>query len=633
MLRSTGTPPDLWKYGISGDLPIVLVTIADAGEVGLAQDLVRAQEYLRARGFKFDLVVLNEIPTSYRQDVQDDLQRIAEAGPVSCVARSPRRPLPSPGGRDDRRRSRAAARGRARGVRRSSRRPRGAVASALLPPAIPARIKARPGVPKRSDAAPVPDQPLVFVNGFGGFTRDGREFHVSTRPPAPWSNVIANERFGFVATESSLGNTWSENSYQNRLTPWNNDPVVDPPGEVIYLRDEASGEFWTATASPAPGAVSHLARFGQGYVVYEHRHRGLHVELTAFVAATEPVKVMRLRMRNMTAVRPRVERLLLRGLVSRRQPYALGRPHRHVHRHGVWRAVRAQPLPRGIRLAHRLHRRHRSHAHVDRRSLELHRPERNTGRSTRDGIRRSCPVAWVPHSIRAVPFKRGSPLPLRATVEVTFLLGEGTDESAARALVERVSTAGCGGCGASQRHRRGGTIVLCVGRGGNTGHGARHADQPVAAVSDAQLPLPRAVGVLSVRRRVRVSRSAAGRAGAVCISIRHLRATPHSARGRTAVSRGGCSALVARAGRRRRPHAHPGRPAVARVRRARIRARDGRLGHLRRRRRRSSRSERRDRMSTACTRRPGACRSSYPSTTTARARSRGRWTRARTGCR
>jgi cyclic beta-1,2-glucan synthetase len=110
--------------------------------------------------------------------------------------------------------------------------------------------------------------------------------------------VVANERFGFVATESSLGNTWSENSYQNRLTPWNNDPVVDPPGEVIYLRDDQSGEFWTATPSPARGAVVHLSRFGQGYAAYEHRHRGLHVELTAFVPVNESVKLMRLRIRN-----------------------------------------------------------------------------------------------------------------------------------------------------------------------------------------------------------------------------------------------------------------------------------------------------------------------------------------------
>ena len=93
----------------------------------------------------------------------------------------------------------------------------------------------------------------MFFNGFGGFTKDGSEFHVSARPPTPWSNVIANERFGFVATESGLGTTWSENSYHNRLTPWSNDPIVDPPSEVVYLRDDTSGEFWTATPSPRPG--------------------------------------------------------------------------------------------------------------------------------------------------------------------------------------------------------------------------------------------------------------------------------------------------------------------------------------------------------------------------------------------
>ncbi len=141
---------------------------------------------------------------------------------------------------------------------------------------------------------------LVFVNGFGGFTADGREFHVSARPPAPWSNVIANERFGFIATDSGFGATWSENSYHNRLTPWSNDPIVDPPSEVVYLRDDKSGEFWTATPAPAPGAVRHVAKFGQGYATYTHRHRGLDVDLTAFVPENDPVKILRLRIRNGT---------------------------------------------------------------------------------------------------------------------------------------------------------------------------------------------------------------------------------------------------------------------------------------------------------------------------------------------
>ena len=147
---------------------------------------------------------------------------------------------------------------------------------------------------------------LTFFNGFGGFTEDGREYHVSARPPAPWSNVVANERFGFIATESTLGNTWSENSYQNRLTPWNNDPIVDPPGEVIYLRDDSSGEFWSATPSPAGRGVAYNARFGQGYVAYEHRHRRLSVELTGFVPVADPVKVLRLRIRESWHVDPHV---------------------------------------------------------------------------------------------------------------------------------------------------------------------------------------------------------------------------------------------------------------------------------------------------------------------------------------
>src|SRR5688500_2974469 len=219
VVRNTGTPPDLWKYGISGDLPIVLVSIADAAEVGLAQELVRAQEYLRARGFKFDLVVLNEIPTSYRQDVQDDLQRIADSGPSHVW-------LDRPGGLFLRRAdgmteedlvllravSRAVLEGSRAGLDVQLRRP-------LLPTVPPTLIKAKPMVPASSDASGAKITALTFFNGFGGFTKDGREFHVTARPPAPWSNVVANERFGFVATESGLGNTWSENSYQNRLTP------------------------------------------------------------------------------------------------------------------------------------------------------------------------------------------------------------------------------------------------------------------------------------------------------------------------------------------------------------------------------------------------------------------------------
>jgi cyclic beta-1,2-glucan synthetase len=297
IVRNLGTPPDLWKYGISGDLPIVLVTIGDNDEVGLARELVHGQEYLRGRGFTFDLVILNEIPTSYRQDVQEELQRIADSGPSHLW-------LDRPGGlflrrsdsiaEQDRVLLRAVARAIFDGVHGSLevqlRRP---LLPPLPPPELPRQLKAT----AREPILP-PEPRLVFFNGFGGFRPDGREYQIVARPPAPWSNVVANATFGFIATDAGLGNTWSQNSYQNRLTPWNNDPVSDPAAEALYLRDDATGEFWSATPLPAGHGIGYSVRFGQGYVVYEHQHSRLSAELTAFVPSDDPVKVLRLRLRN-----------------------------------------------------------------------------------------------------------------------------------------------------------------------------------------------------------------------------------------------------------------------------------------------------------------------------------------------
>jgi cyclic beta-1,2-glucan synthetase len=305
IVRSTGSPPDLWKFGISGDLPIVLVTVAEAREVALAQELVRAQEYLRAKCFRFDLVIVNEIPTSYRDDVQDELQRMADSGPSHVW-------IDRPGGlflrRADRmsEQERVLLRAVARAILEGSRggldiqlrRP-------LLPPVPPpllTRQKPKSDAPRtvtfRRDRPGSRTDSLVFFNGTGGFTPDGREYHIKALPPAPWSNVVANPLFGFVATESGLGYTWSENSYQNRLTPWSNDPVRDPQVEAIFLRDEETGEFWTATALPCGRDIHYDVRFGQGYVIYEHSHNGLDVELTAFVPISDPIKILRLRIRN-----------------------------------------------------------------------------------------------------------------------------------------------------------------------------------------------------------------------------------------------------------------------------------------------------------------------------------------------
>ena len=135
---------------------------------------------------------------------------------------------------------------------------------------------------------------MQFDNGIGGFSRDGREYILPARrgpevnPPAPWVNVVANPGFGCLVSDSGLGYTWCGNCQLNRLTPWSNDPVSDPPSAAVFLRDEQTGEFWSPT--PRAGDYPTEVRHGQGYTRFRQRRAGLEQELEVFVARDDPVE-------------------------------------------------------------------------------------------------------------------------------------------------------------------------------------------------------------------------------------------------------------------------------------------------------------------------------------------------------
>ena len=172
----------------------------------------------------------------------------------------------------------------------------------LLPPRAPCRFRPAPGV----DAAAPNAEPLRFFNGHGGFNPAGDEYVIRldrspedlARPPLPWVNVVASETTGFVASEAGLGFTWNRNSRLNRLTPWFNDPVSDPVGEALYLRDDDGGVFWSPTPAPTPGSGSYETRHGFGFSSWRHTSRSLEQQVTAFVARDAPVKIVRLRVTN-----------------------------------------------------------------------------------------------------------------------------------------------------------------------------------------------------------------------------------------------------------------------------------------------------------------------------------------------
>ena len=125
-------------------------------------------------------------------------------------------------------------------------------------------------------------------------------------PPAPWVNVVAHERGGFIVSERGAGCTWAENSYFFRLTPWHNDPVSDPISDVLYLQDEASGDTWSATPAPLGHDTEYTVRHRAGASVFEAERNGIATRLTLGMADDEPVRLSVLRVTNRDAVERRI---------------------------------------------------------------------------------------------------------------------------------------------------------------------------------------------------------------------------------------------------------------------------------------------------------------------------------------
>ena len=278
-------PPGLWGQGISGDLPIVLARTATAAATSaganaghaIVEELLRAQEYWRLKGLTVDLVILNDEPEGGDLQLHESLQSLiekAKAQPQDSAAFARgnivllrAHALPAA--------TLVLLQTAARAifdVRRGALRDQ-----ALWPSESAPRRRRRRETPEavsRLDAertAPT----LDFFNGLGGFSADGREYVVTLGDghwtPAPWVNVIANPNFGFLASADGTASTWSQNAQQNQITPWCNDPVSNTPAEVIYVRDERSGDLWSATALPIRQAsFNYVVRHGFGYTKTEH---------------------------------------------------------------------------------------------------------------------------------------------------------------------------------------------------------------------------------------------------------------------------------------------------------------------------------------------------------------------------
>lgn len=312
LVRNRKTQQGLWPYGISGDQPLVVFRVTDTEHLRAVRAVLRAYKFWKQKGLKFELVILNDHPPSYADELQEAL--LASIEQASGVLEEGQ-PTDLFLLRTDR-------------VSREDLSLIESVALLYIDKKLPDLLRSgEPGFcrswhseddrtaysPVRPAPSPVSEkvagkEPLKFFNGYGGFAMEGREYRIRVQrspetgrhrfPPAPWSNVVANPGFGFLVTERGAGYTWSENSRENKLTGWSNEPVTDPHTEAFYLRDDRERLFWSPTPGPAAGDGDYEISHGFGYSRFGHRSMELDQELTQFVCVADSVKISTLKIVN-----------------------------------------------------------------------------------------------------------------------------------------------------------------------------------------------------------------------------------------------------------------------------------------------------------------------------------------------
>ncbi|HMT28554.1 MAG TPA: cyclic beta 1-2 glucan synthetase, partial [Bacteroidia bacterium] len=295
----------LWSHSVSGDLPIVLLHIYDSENMEIVRQMIQAHAYWRLKGLAVDLVILNQDHGSYRQELQDQiLGLISEKAASSFVFGKPGNIFVKSFDQISLE-YRILFESVARVIISDSK---GTLAEQVnklhVEKVLPPQLDCKPYVGEVVQHVLSLPENLLYFNGIGGFTPDGREYKLITdknkTTPSPWVNVLANPDFGTVISESGSAYTWAINAHEYRITPWSNDPVSDSGGEAFYLRDEESGRAWSPSPFPMHGDSPYLITHGFGYSCFEHFENGISSEMTVFVDKELPVKFVIFKIRNVS---------------------------------------------------------------------------------------------------------------------------------------------------------------------------------------------------------------------------------------------------------------------------------------------------------------------------------------------
>lgn len=302
---------NLWSYGISGDLPIVLLTVNKEKESDVLRQLIDCHNYLEDKGLKFDIVVINEEEISYEKPLDNALKRIIlnsslngrenTSGGIFIISNEnmPREDLnlfysiaaiiiKGEEGvlwkQIDRTMENETYKDTSRGYLWEAH-----------------EIELDKFNYEHNNIPKLDTSELHFYNGYGGFNSEG-EYTIILKDrestPAPWINVIANNnRFGFNISESGSSYTWYKNSREFKITPWNNDFIEDTLSEVLYLEEES--KIWSITPEPMRDDGEYIITHGFGYSKFTHCINGISGEVTFFSAKEKSAKFIRVSLKNL----------------------------------------------------------------------------------------------------------------------------------------------------------------------------------------------------------------------------------------------------------------------------------------------------------------------------------------------
>lgn len=281
----------LWRLGISGDAPILLMEVSSLQSLRIARTLLELSTYLSARRCPADVVLVGDYPNAYRGELQTRLTELC------CRFPGARHLHGYELGERDRQLLRDMAMVTVAGGAGQS------LDKQFAPEAPPEwtenlwEEEAR----EREHVALPELPPLAFDNGLGGLDLSGGEYIITLEKgestPLPWCNILSGEHFGALVSESGGGYTFGPNSREDKLTPWYNEPVTDPKGEFLFLCDAEDGRAFTVQPGRLQGGTARV-RHGYGYTVFEAAASGLLCELTQFVHREVPCKYTLLTLRN-----------------------------------------------------------------------------------------------------------------------------------------------------------------------------------------------------------------------------------------------------------------------------------------------------------------------------------------------